>query len=274
MTFNVKVKALVADGLNAVKLDDVTTDVTLSGAATGTGSSASAIKLTFANGYAGGNVTASATYGGETGTATIATTELKAGGKASYDILVVVGTRVELEDKTVVFEKTSEGTIEKLTTYLEHTKGYYQHDGYSNWIENASEYILTIDVNYQVVNYQKLASKEIKNDVADALINSFVNAMSYGDPAGTTATETLMFSAWSVYQVWVDYTKTTGVTYKFSYEETGEELGTVVFDSAFGTSLQFDEKSHPGHSHFYHFGHGHGAHGDSANSGGGIVLPD
>lgn len=268
VTFNVKVKALVATDANTVAFQEVTTDVELSGAVTHTASNANPIEISFADGYKGGDVTATASYNGKTGTATISTNALKKGGVATYDILVVIGDKVVLDDKTVVVAKTNT-TSEPWKSYLKPANGNYSHNGNDYWIENANNYILLASVDYKLYNYQT-ATATVEKAVASELIEEFAKAMTYGNPEGEDATLDLKVSAWSLYCVWVEG-ESTSATYEFSYEETGESLGQVVVEGKNGTAAQYQEMAHPSHSNYYHYGHGHGSHGDSNNAGGGII---
>ena len=243
----VTLNVTVLEPLEGVVTENATIEV--SGKLTQTGTTS------FESGYAGGNVTVKATYNGATAEETISTNALKKGGAATYNVTLVVSAGEVVVTSTTVTGTPVESSLLAPT---------HDHAGKS-WWENASEYILITDITYPLYNEQEIVKIEVSDKVD---VSNFVSNLAFNYTEEATLTITV--SAWALYRAWTTYIPST-TTYKFSYKDSGEDLGYIEVAAKRSTIAQPEEVAHPSHAGHYHYGHGHGY---SENAGGGIISFD
>lgn len=234
ITFNVK----VYDALSG----DVTSNATVTGAD----------KISEAGGYKGGKVTISATYDGVTGSTEVNVNPLKAGGKAEYNVNVVLSSQYELVAAAPVL----------VTTVGELGDANHSHND-KNWSLNDNEYILTRDIKYTIWDTQTAESNVSAIDFTELL-----KAMTYEKSREDVFS--IKVSAWAYYRVWAERTNAKTV-YTVKRKGGNETFGTITVNSVYSNAIQYEETAFNAH---YHFGHGHGTHGYDSNAGGGVVYPD
>ncbi|MDO4165630.1 MAG: DUF3869 domain-containing protein [Bacteroides sp.] len=233
---------------NVTVIDVLSGDVTSEAIITG----ADAISAT--GGYDGGTVTITATYDGVSASQTVEVASLKAGGQATYNVLIVLSSTYEITLEQV--EKTdSIGTLGEAS---------HSHNG-DTWCLNDNDYILTWNLTYTVYNQSEVTDVEVVDDAFD--YSALETAFTYN--YNEEATLKVQVSAWAYYKVWTTKTVTTA-KYKIS-RSGGSELCTLTVESTTSTSAQYQETAFNSH---YEYGHGHGTHGGSDNAGGGIVYSD
>lgn len=240
VTLNVKVTDM-NDG-------DVTNEATI----TVTGALTKIGETPFPDGFKGGEVNINAAYKGGEENTTITLPELKAGGKANYNVSIIIS-RGDIKIEKV---STEDDVIK--SELLDHT--HTSADG-KTWWENASEYILLSSINYTLYNEQT-ATTDVNNDV----VTTFINALTFNNTEETSLE--IKASAWSLYRAWMTVHTSTTV---YKVTRGTEELGTITVDAKYGTTAQYEETAHPNHAGDYHNGHGHGS---TSNAGGGIVIPE
>ena len=220
--------------------------------------------------------TVSATYKEGKGSATVHINPLRPGGKAHYSVVVPVGG--DITDYTITVEaRTPVETVKDL--YLEATKTHgheYSHDGYNNWLENASEFILVDSAKYNEYDGQELDGDYVVNEAAfEEYVKNAAKAYD-GTIKATPKTLDFKVSAWSLYNVFG--TETTTITpYEVIATPKGDArivgdngvVGTFKVKSMSSTA-QYEECAHPAHAS--HYIHGHGtSEKPGGNAGGGIV---
>ena len=240
VTLNVKVTDM-NDG-------DVTNEATI----TVTGALTKIGETPFPDGFKGGEVNINAAYKGGEENTTITLPELKAGGKANYNVSIIIS-RGDIKIEKV---STEDDVIKSELLDYTHTSA----DG-KTWWENASEYILLSSINYTLYNEQT-ATTDVNNDV----VTTFINALTFNNTEETSLE--IKASAWSLYRAWMTVHTSTTV---YKVTRGTEELGTITVDAKYGTAAQYEETAHPNHAGDYHNGHGHGS---TSNAGGGIVIPE
>lgn len=188
---------------------------------------------------------------------TIHVNALRAGGEAAYNAtLVAVKTATPEEpDQVVINAEFTPG--ETLIEYPLNYKPTHNHAG-QNWVENASDYNLALDVKYKRYNEQTAAS-----NVSGVDVSNFIEGLKYNKTADVTCKITI--PAWSLYRIWTETYRATTV-YTFKYKESEEILGMITVNAKYGTAMQYEVMDNPNQ-------HGHG-HGASENAGGGIGLSD
>ena len=236
ITFNVKVYDVLSG--------NVTDKATVTGAD----------KISQNGGYAGGKVTITATYDGATGTADVMVYPLKAGGKATYDVTVIVSSKYKIAAKLA----NSETKI----GYLKNAS--HSHNGY-NWCLNDNEYVLSMNLKYDIEHKQVT---EVSEGAAE-FVATLAKGMEY-DSTEKDVVFPIKVSAWSYYRIWTTCITTT-TEYTITRENGTETFGVIKATSTNSTAAEYEETAFNSH---YHYGHGHGVHGDDANAGGGIIYGD
>lgn len=204
-------------------------------------------------------VTVTAAYNGLSDSETVSVSSVAAASSAAYSVTILLA------------EELSEYSIEQTTTVGEPETiwgegGTYSHEG-NYWYENASEYLLSVDIEYPIYATYEVVDYTVSSGYED-LITYIENFKATVPSNKTTATYTCQVSAYCIYNAY--YTKTTtDITYKIYYGDT--EIGTVYVETVTSTTAEVEEDAHPDHASHYSIGHGHS---DSTNAGGGIVLAD
>ena len=203
---------------------------------------------------------------------------MRAGAKASYGATIVVGSPVS--DKVITLEPdlaSLEISAAELYFTPDETGHYghsvdpdFTHDGISNWVQNLTEFMLNLDVEYTDVygivygsapcEYVDPAYKNIVDSYADLLGKAY-----YEDPAIFNC----KVSAWAYYTV-------RQTVYYYDYDVNVLADGVVVGKiptTEVANEIELIEIANPyGHGHYEH-GHGsHDGHGNYPNAGGGIVF--
>ncbi len=220
--------------------------------------------------------TVSASYKEGKGSATVHINALRPGGKAHYSVVVPVGG--DITDYTITVEPGTAVKTEKLL-YLEATKTHgheYTHDGYSKWLENASEFILVDSAKYNEYDGQELDGDYVVNEAAfEEYVKNAAKAYD-GTIKATPKTLDFKVSAWSLYNVFGhEYTTVTPynvvATPKGDARIVGDNgvVGTFKVKTM-SSDAQYEECAHPAHAS--HYIHGHGtSEKPGGNAGGGIV---
>ena len=203
---------------------------------------------------------------------------LRAGAKASYGATIIVGSPVS--DKVITLEPdyaSLEISAAELYFTPDETGHYghsvdpdFTHDGISNWVQNLTEFMLDLDVEYfdiygivygsEPCEYIDPAYTNIVDSYADLL-----GAAYYEDPAIFNC----QVSAWAYYTV-------RQTVYYYDYDVNVLADGVVVGKiptTEVANEIELIEIANPmGHGH-YEQGHGsHDGHGNYPNAGGGIVY--
>lgn len=224
------------------------------------------------------DVTVTASFEGKTYSETVKVAALRAGGKATYAVIIVVGT--PMTDYTITTEDTA--VPETAIAYFDKAEIEYSHNGVEKWAFNDTDYLLSGTVDYTVKTGVDGASVavDVKNSGFKSVVDSYADL--YKSETVKTEDDQIEFvvSAWAYYTVYQTYTKNI-VTKSVYAEADGKKdlVGTVTYTEWTSTAAEYTETGNPlGHGH-YEFGHGvshgHGhGHGEDANAGGGIVLPE
>ena len=207
---------------------------------------------------------------------------LRAGGKASYDVTLIVG--YPDSDYTFTYEETKAGESKEYTEYFTPSDSHaetHTHDG-GLWVRNNTEFILTGDVEWSSYNGAVATVNEGVNESYKQIVEAYATTLTYNYKDGkfvATPMEPLhlQVSAYCYYTAFQTYTKVNGKEYTVYAEKEGVKkfaVGVVTVNSIISSAAQYDEKADPnGHGH-YVYGHGH-AHGHGTdNAGGGIILPE
>lgn len=207
---------------------------------------------------------------------------LRAGGKASYDVTVIVG--YTDSDYSFTCKETKAGESVETTVYFTPSDSHaetHSHDG-GVWVRNNTEFILTGSVAWSSYNGSYATVKGSVNDSYKEIVDAFVQANTYNYENGKfVATEMeplyLTVSAYCYYTAFQTYTKVNGTEYTLYAEKDGVvpfEIGTFVVNSIKSSSAEYKEMEDPNAHGHYVQGHGH-AHGHGTdNAGGGIVISE
>ena len=227
----------------------------------------------FATGVKAQTITVTATLGEGTATADVAINATKVGGKANYNIKLVVADGLK-------FTTTTLGSTEKTEYAKFEGLGYdatYTYDGITGWFTNATDYFQPYTVEYVVepvyTNFSELEKTAIYNKL-DGVYTAAIQA-AYDNLVNTEATsETVTFegkaSAWSYFNVFVTVT-TTNYKWTAATKNSEEVVATFTCDANSSTEAESVEIAHPSHAGHYHPGHGHG---NNSNAGGGISIAE
>lgn len=208
-------------------------------------------------------VTVTASYNGDSNSASVSVNALRAGGKANYSTIITVGSPVDHE-KNFTYAEVSSESVEEVAYLTSETHEAVDHDG-KMWFKNLSEFFLTGTVNWTSYTGSVVESVEVINEDYKSVVNAYADAYNQG----ITETEEVLeitVSAWAYYTAYQTRTTTTKV---FEVKADDEKIGEFVVTMVSSSEAEYEEIANPeGHGH-YHAGHGHG-HGGS-NAGGGIV---
>lgn len=215
------------------------------------------------------DIAVTASLNGVSQNQTISIATILPGGIASYELLFVFGGEGDIRYETRLVSQDSKDE----TNWL--TNSHYAHgDDAGHWLYNASEFILTGKVDFEIWSGSKILSVD---PATDPQVKQFADAVEATDPVTKTpGSLDLKVSAWAAYRAWQTRTSTVFVydVYKVNTllnEET--KLGSFSYLKYSGNAAQWEEKAHPGHEGHYQKGHGtHDAHGGHNNAGGGIVF--
>lgn len=220
-------------------------------------------------------VTITAAFNGADYSTTVNVNALRAGAKASYGATIVVGSPVS--DKEITLEPDIE-SLEISTAVLYFTPdetGHYghsvdpdfTHDGISNWVQNLTEFMLNLNVEYQDIYGVVYGSApcEYIDPAYTNIVDSYVELLGaayYEEPAIYNC----KVSAWAYYTV-------RQTVYYYNYYVNvladGEVVGRIPTTEV-ANDIELVEIANPyGHGHYKH---GHGEHSDNANAGGGIIY--
>lgn len=220
------------------------------------------------------NLTGSWEYDGAGADFSLPIPAVRAGGQATLDLVLVVGTPVVDQAITVstpVFDEESAMLLGRF--YFSPASGHalVEHDGMM-WAKNLTEFMLTGIVTYDSYTGYVREGFEVYNDVYSAQ----VEAKSYLYDLGLFVEPKeadIKVSAWSYYTAYTEVYAVPGY-YEVYAEYAGKKecVGKVAIYE-FYTSYEYEEIANPeGHGH-YVYGHGHD-HGGSDNAGGGIVVAE
>lgn len=233
------------------------------------------VTLTGSKALAETKVAISAEYEGETyGPVNVVVNALRAGGKASYGTTIIVGVPDGDKKITTAYDYSSM-EVKYAESYMtpDETGHYghsvdhdYTHDGITNWVQNLTEFMLTLTVDY--TEYFGVCTSGTP-DYVDPYYENTVD--SYADLIGDTyygvpAKYEYAVSAWSYYTV-----RQTLYFYNYSLNVLADDVVVGVIPiTEVATELEYLEIANPyGHGHYEH---GHGLHGSDANAGGGIIF--
>ena len=230
----------------------------------------------FATGVKAQTITVTATLCEGTATADVAINATKVGGKANYNVKLVVADGLKFTTSTLgTSEKTEYAKFEGLGHDATHT-----HDGITGWFTNATDYFQPYTVKYEVVesaytNFGELEKTAIYSNL-DGVYAEAIQA-AYDNILNTKATsETVTFeskaSAWSYFNVFVTVT-TTNYKWTAATKNSEEVVATFTYDAISSTEAESVEIAHPSHAGHYQPGHGHG-YGNNSNAGGGIIIAE
>lgn len=258
VTINAKV-------FNALTGKDVTAQATVTNANNGA--------VEYPNGVAAGTtVTVTASLNGLTASENVVLSFLPKGGKATYNVnLVLTGDQWVLVSTPVSVDEESEFKAAEGSHFV-------SHEG-NTWFENATEYFLPVTVTYPVVNKTTVSAPKFNAGVLsadeEAAWTELAKSMNVSG-AKTMETNSTKASAWSYIRAVVTYTTVT-TDYTIKSQTDGTVAGTFQGVQKFSkVSCEWEEKAHPNHASHYQAGNGHNggnAHA-SGNAGGGIVMPD
>lgn len=250
--FNVK----VVDALTT----NVITDATITGAET----------ITAEAGYAGGQVTVTATKNEATASETITVNPLKAGGKATYNVTLILSDDFDF----VKVSETSTETVAYSLPYVHGSTHAFDHSG-SGWFENPTEFIADITVDYVNVDKAETTGFTLANWLSETQQEGLTvlfesKALNY-DKSESKKFE-YQASAWSWSRAKATTTETEAV-WNIVTKVSGEKAGEYTITTT-STAIEPEEKADPNHaSHYVQHGGSHSAHGAN-NYGGGIVTED
>ena len=230
----------------------------------------------FATGVKEQTITVTATLGDATATADVAINATKVGGKANYNVKLIVADGLKFASVRVgTSEETAYAKFENLGHDATHT-----HNGITGWFTNATEYFQPYTVTYEVVeseykNFSELSINKFENDLDE--VNTAAIEAAYENLVNTkatkeTATLSSKASAWSYFNVFVTVT-TTNYKWTASTKNSEEVVASFTYDGISSTKAESVEIAHPSHAGHYQHGHGHG-HGNNTNAGGGIIIAE
>lgn len=251
-----------------VKVDALTT--TFEGATVTSNGNGWTITITGDNEIAGGWLSATATYEGETYTSSqlLYINDLEADAVASYSATMLVG--------EVVVPPTISTTITKDTSSSDETLypewATISYDG-KYWAENLTMYYFTGNVTYDVYTGMELASENCEIAEYEEYFNAYVAAFENLSITKSTATVGYTALAGSYYTVEAVYTTTVDTyTVTITVDGVASTLGTFSTQTKSQVVTPDCIESPNNHSHGHgHYGHGHGS---SGNSGGGIISAE
>lgn len=212
---------------------------------------------------------------------TVAIAALRAGGKASYDVTVIVG--YPDSDYTFTYKETAAGTTTTSVEYFKPSDSHAEtltHDG-GLWVRNNSEFILTGDVAWSSYN-GAVATVKSSETAYESLVKSYADAFTYNYAGGKfvatpMAPLHLQVSAYCLYTAYQQYTKVADKEYTVYAEKAGVKpfvIGVITVNSIESSAAEYKEMADPNAHGHYVYGHGHAHGAGSDNAGGGIVIPE
>lgn len=213
-------------------------------------------------------VTIKAVYNGvESAPVKLEIKELKAGGKAEYNVTLIIS-----DELTFTYEDATIATKSVWAVSEELHNVTHSHDGNDNWFQNVSDYFqpYTFDVTYARVSKVSEINWVGEKNNAEAVENTRNN---WVEKIGVTTTfkYTGKASAWSYFNAKATY-NVVERTYTVSTKVTEETIATFVITMVADVYVTPDEFPAYGHEDHYH-GKGHG-HGGASNAGGGISIAE
>lgn len=213
-------------------------------------------------------VTITAVYNGvESAPVKLEIKGLKAGGKAEYNVTLIIS-----DELTFTYEDATIATKSVWAVSEELHNVTHSHDGNNNWFQNVSDYFqpYTFDVTYAKVSKVSEINWVGEKNNAEAVENTRNN---WVEKIGVTTTfkYTGKASAWSYFNAKATY-NVVERTYTVSTKVTEETIATFVITMVADVNVTPDEFPAYGHEDHYH-GKGHG-HGGASNAGGGISIAE
>ena len=163
---------------------------------------------------------------------------------------------------------------------LEEAKNHgYNHAG-DNWVENASDYVLSDSCTYDDINGEEFTALTVKDKAFEDMAKAIYETASKDAEKKADMGKVYEFEvpAWCLYKV-VSTQIVTAVNYYVIAEATGgaptvgetvdgvDNVVATFAETVYVTTIGFEKMEHPGHA-----GHaGHGGHGSGNNAGGGLV---
>ena len=203
---------------------------------------------------------------------------LRAGGVASYDVLIIAGELSPVPGYTYKMVKENEKSVTDLAYFTPSTGSLIDYED-KMWAQNNSELILTGTVTWKSMAGTVISNYNWKGEAADEELKPY--AESYRDALNTGITEKdedpyqITVSAFSYYTVYVTRVITTAncTVYKVNVD-TKAETAIATFDvkSVVANKIEYEEMADPNSHGHYERGQGHGQGGD--NAGGGIVYSE
>ena len=216
------------------------------------------------------NVTITATFEGKAYSQSLTIKALRAGGVATYPVVIPVG--VPVSEQELRFELIGEQTQTSEPVYFTREDGHalVAHDG-KMWAENLTEFLLQGQVTWTEVS--GMDPESVASEVVDNKFAGIVGLFEETIEASAQIVETpsvyeFTVSAWAYYTVYATMTQTLMTWGVYADDVLVGEVSAARYSS----EIQYEEIANPlGHGH-YHYGHGapHG-HGNGGNAGGGIV---
>ena len=213
-------------------------------------------------------VTIKAVYNGvESAPVKLEIKALKAGGKAEYNVTLIISDELTFTYKDATIATKSVWAVSEALHNVTHS-----HDGNNNWFQNVSDYFqpYTFDVTYAPVSKVSEINWVGEKNNAEAVENIRKN---WVEKIGETTTFEFSgkASAWSYFNAKATY-NVVERTYTVSTKVTEETIATFVITMVADVNVTPDEFAAYGHESHYH-GHGHG-HGGASNAGGGISIAE
>jgi hypothetical protein len=228
----------------------------------------------FATGVKAQTVSVTATLGEGTATAEVAINSTMAGGKANYNVKLIIADGLKTTTTTLgTSEETVFAKFESLSYDATHT-----HDGITGWYSNATDYFQPYTVEYEVVESAYKNTSELEktavygnlDEVYAAAIQSAYENIVNAKATSETATLEGKASAWSYFNVFVTVT-TTNYKWTAATVNSEEVVATFTYDAISSTEAESVEIAHPNHAGHYQQGHGIN---NNSNAGGGFAIAE
>lgn len=212
------------------------------------------------------DVTLTVVYKGAPYERTMHINALRAGGKANYSVVMVVG--VPVGDAVIKVDEGSRTTSSQ-KYYFVPTSGHAHmatHDGI-NWATNMTEFMLEVTYDYKSMTGAKASDVNYSNTDFKNIVDSYASAMD--NYAEEDKTDSFTVSAWAFYTICQTVTREDYVVSILADDNVVGQFSVTEYSN----SVEEVEMANPyGHGH-YEQGHGHDdGHGNYPNAGGGIVY--
>lgn len=231
------------------------------------------------------NVTITAKYVAPSGKAytstyTLPINALRAGGTATYMVVIPVGEITPLGDYTFKFSDPYQEETYKDTSWLDKVQHNIVHYDGQRWVENASEFILRGTVDWKSKNGLEIIADHCACDTFEEKFDTVLDVISKISPVTETdEVKDIEVSAWAAYTAY-QVVFTEEKTFDFiAVDIEGYETLVGTFTTwSYSTECSYEEWASPNHASHYNYGHGVDdpaiSHGGAHNAGGGIVIAD